>query len=98
MIKRVAKYFLSKFGLELNRKQSAASEKDLELYAIVGSNSNVEEVYLDVRNPEDGRKYFEVGNDSIVTGSFIFENANGKIKIGSRTFIGGGMFLTRAPK
>jgi galactoside O-acetyltransferase len=62
-------------------------------YALVGENSNIENVILDIRNPEFGRNYFEVGNNSLITGSFIFEIANGKIKIGNDTFIGGGTFI-----
>ncbi len=34
-----------------------------------------------------------IGNDSMVTGSFIFEKESGSISIGDRTFIGGGSFI-----
>ena len=35
----------------------------------------------------------EVANNSVVGGNFVFENGNGKIRIGNRTFIGGGEFI-----
>jgi acetyltransferase-like isoleucine patch superfamily enzyme len=93
MIKKAVKYFFSAFGLELSKKQSAANETNKDTFATVGENSNIKNVILDVRNPEEGRRYLEVGKNSLITGSFIFEIANGKIKIGNDTFIGGGTFI-----
>ena len=35
-----------------------------------------------------------IGNDSMVSGEFIFEKESGSIKIGDRCFIGGGRYVT----
>ena len=34
-----------------------------------------------------------IGTDSVVAGNFIFENGYGAVKIGDRTFVGGGDFI-----
>ena len=34
-----------------------------------------------------------IGNNSIISGNYIFEKESGKITIGNNTFIGGGMFI-----
>lgn len=36
----------------------------------------------------------EVGNDSVINGTYVFENDNGFVSVGSRTFIGGGTFIS----
>lgn len=46
-------------------------------------------------NPEN-HVYLVIGSDSIVAGSFIFESSKGSIIIGSHTYIGGGMFISRS--
>lgn len=35
---------------------------------------------LDIRNPEKGRKYISVGNDSSVNGTAVFESEGGALK------------------
>lgn len=36
------------------------------------------------------KKYIQIGKSAVIEGSFVFENEHGFIKIGDRTFIGGG--------
>jgi acetyltransferase-like isoleucine patch superfamily enzyme len=42
----------------------------------------------------NSNEYLKVGDDSIVAGNFIFENALGRVAIGNRTFVGGGDFIS----
>ncbi len=49
---------------------------------------------VEVRHPEKGHLYLQIGNDSIVDGHYIFEKDSGNIKIGNRVHIGGCMFIS----
>lgn len=40
------------------------------------------------------RPHIVIGSHSVISGSFVIENANGNISIGDRTFIGGGRFIS----
>ena len=42
------------------------------------------------------RKYLVIGNNSIVSGNFIFESSAGKIIIGNHSYVGGGTFISRS--
>lgn len=48
---------------------------------------------IDVRDPEMGRTYVEIGSKSMVSGNYIFETKSGFIKIGERSYVGGGTQL-----
>ena len=50
--------------------------------------------YVDIRQPIN-RIYMEVGNGSVLSGNYVFETELGHIKIGERTYIGGGTFISR---
>lgn len=56
----------------------------------VGNNTIVEDINVSIRSEMKSKTFLEIGNDSLISGNFIFENENGFIKIGDRTFIGGG--------
>ena len=43
---------------------------------------------------DNGFKRLFVGENTIINGSFIFENNHGKIEIGDRSFIGGSTFIS----
>lgn len=47
-------------------------------------------------NPIKGRKYLEIGNNSIIGGTFIFESGEGKITIGDHSYIGNSVFISRS--
>ena len=55
--------------------------------------SNLQNLNLQVRNPQKDKVYLQIGENSVVSGNFIFEIESGKITIGNRTFIGGGTFV-----
>jgi len=93
MIKDGAKRIFGLFGLEI-KKARPYNEVSKKKYALVPSSSNIGGVFLDVRSPKEQTKYLEVGDNSLITGKFVFEAENAKIKIGSRTFIGGGLFIS----
>jgi acetyltransferase-like isoleucine patch superfamily enzyme len=59
----------------------------------IGNNTSFDPNQLVLRKPVAGRKFISIGNDSVVEGQYVFEKDTGKIKIGSRTFIGGGQFI-----
>ncbi|MDJ1482401.1 acyltransferase [Cytophagaceae bacterium YF14B1] len=59
----------------------------------IGSNTLLNNFYLDCRDSSIIKKYLSIGNNSMVSGNFIFEKSTGFIHIGDRTFIGGGNFI-----
>lgn len=56
----------------------------------IGDNSIVRGSNVNIRNQTTPKTFFIVGSDSVVNGNFIFENENGFVEIGDRTFVGGG--------
>ena len=92
MIKKAFKEALSAFGFEI-RKNNPSSNLNKRNNSKIGKGSNVDGVNLELRSSEKSRIYFEVGEDSLISGNFVFETASGKISIGNRTFIGGGLFV-----
>ncbi len=71
------------------------TENNLEnnSYISYPQNTNTQNLSLQVRNPQENKIYLTIGENSLISGSFIFEIKTGKITIGSRTFIGGGTFI-----
>jgi acetyltransferase-like isoleucine patch superfamily enzyme len=65
--------------------------KNLE-YILFDESSTISGVSLQVRNPVN-KKYLNIGKNSSIAGSFVFEKSEGLISIGDRTFIGGGLFI-----
>ena len=57
------------------------------------SSSDIKSVNIIARNPTPEKEYMCVGKDSVISGTYVFEIESGKISIGDRTFIGGGMFV-----
>jgi acetyltransferase-like isoleucine patch superfamily enzyme len=72
-----------------NKKRKAPPDN-----VFIGSNTISEGMEVTVRNGIRGKVNIEVGNDSIIAGSYIIEKPTGFIKIGNRTFIGGGRFIS----
>jgi len=93
MIKKIFKKTFSLFGVEFKKTNNSINGLNKRSYSSIGNGSNIDGVNLEVRNPETTRVYFEVGNNSLVTGHFVFETKSGKITIGSNSFIGGGFFI-----
>ncbi len=60
---------------------------------LIGKGSTIKGANIEIRNGSNNNIRFTVGDNSIVNGNYIFEKETGKITIGSRVFIGGGMFI-----
>jgi acetyltransferase-like isoleucine patch superfamily enzyme len=88
-MKRLFRYFFSL--LRYRFKQKNKSIVDLK-YLSAAPNTLIEGLNLFVRNPNKD-KYLYIGDNSVVSGSFVFETTSGEITIGNNTFIGGGMFV-----
>ena len=94
------KRFLSKIftkilyilGFQITKLKSEANP-DCSNYANIGDNTNIQNLHLQVRNPQKNKLYLNVGANSVISGNFIFEIRTGKISIGDRSFRGGGTFI-----
>lgn len=64
------------------------------IFLLVGENSDTNNLIVDVRNPCDKEVKIRVGKDCVINGNFVIEKNSGKIEIGNRTFIGGGLFIS----
>lgn len=85
------KYFLRKLGIEISSiKRQTSIHKN---FTSIGTNVRLENFSIQVRDKEPPRVLLYIGNDCIISGSFIFEKNAETIKIGDRTFIGGGVFI-----
>ncbi|TGV04409.1 acyltransferase [Flavivirga rizhaonensis] len=56
----------------------------------IGNNSDTKNIHVEIRKRIDNKQFLSIGEESVISGSFFFENENGVISIGDRTFIGGG--------
>jgi acetyltransferase-like isoleucine patch superfamily enzyme len=56
----------------------------------IGDNTIYRNLKVNIRKKDFAKTFLTIGNDSVINGDFIFENENGIILIGDRTFIGGG--------
>ena len=56
----------------------------------IGNNSDAKNIHVEIRKRVDNKQFLSIGEESVISGSFFFENENGVICIGDRTFIGGG--------
>lgn len=74
-------------------KNTNSSFIDKLKYISFPFSSDISALNISVRNPLDGKVYLEIGENSLIKGNFIFEIQQGKITIGDRTFIGGGLFI-----
>ena len=72
-----------------NKEQAESQLKFIE----VGKNSNIQNCRLEFRSSIE-KKYFIVGENALLNGTYIFENEYGKISIGNNTYIAGGLFIS----
>lgn len=87
--------FFKKFNFEIVKLPKINNEVcDGKEFVIIGDNTITKNINVDIRKKNINKVYLKIGNDSVVKGSFIFENENGVISIGSDTFIGGGVFIS----
>ncbi len=73
----------------------ASTNNIVQKYSKIGD-SFCQEINLRLDNPMEGRKYLTIGDDCIVSGSFIFESKDGHVNIGNHSFIGGSTFISRS--
>jgi acetyltransferase-like isoleucine patch superfamily enzyme len=86
LIKKILKY------IRVNNKSTIIVNDDSR-FILCPKSSNISSLKISLRNPLEDKKYIEIGENCQISGDFIFEIKQGKINIGSRTFIGGGVFI-----
>lgn len=86
IIKKMLKYIF------VRKKNMVPIDCDSK-FILCPQSSNISNMKISVRNPLDGKKYIEIGENCLINGTFIFEISEGIITIGDRTFIGGGTFI-----
>jgi acetyltransferase-like isoleucine patch superfamily enzyme len=82
---------LGKVGYRLVKTAAPQKEPKPDNVSI-GRDSIIDGLQITCRE-STGKTLLQIGEDSVVNGSFIFELPSGRIKIGDRTFIGGGTFV-----
>lgn len=93
----LTKFHFKRFLKALSARRAAIVQGQKKLLAgrlIIGNKSRTEGLNIHFRIP--GGQYEHemlIGNDSVVSGNFIFERETGKIIVGDRSFIGGGEFI-----
>ena len=78
--------------ININRKPKSIKELPNKFYS-VGTNTVLQNFNVDVRKKTE-KTFLKIGNDCCISGNYVFENENGYIEIGDRTFIGGGLFIS----
>jgi len=63
-------------------------------YVKIAQNVTTSGINLEIRKKVENKMYFEVGENSLVSGNYVVENEKGKISIGKNTFIGRGDFIS----
>jgi len=90
MIFRVLNKLFSFVGLKVIRKNTNFI---LNQEYLINNGALIQSFSLNIIKPVKDKIFLKLGKDSIINGSFIFEKETGKISIGERTFIGGGIFI-----
>lgn len=90
ILKFTKKIYYTIFSRKIKKQNIDSNEQ----YFKIGYNSVIENFNIDVRTKDINKTYLEIGIDSIVNGNYIFETENGKIRIGNRTYVGGGTFIS----
>jgi len=88
--------FRNKVTLKSDKKKvnsGSISEYVSKGMLIIGANTIYQNSKFEIRS-DQVKKYIDVGSESVINGNYIIENENGKIFIGNRTFIGGGLFIS----
>lgn len=92
MLLRITNKILSLLNLKVIVKQTESPIKSHQNIKI-GENTNIENVNVQCKAENSNRIVLTVGDNCMLYGNYVFEIPKGNIKIGSRTFIGGGLFL-----
>lgn len=60
----------------------------------VAPDARLENFELEIRKPVSDHVFFEAGPGCVLSGKFVLETEKSSIRIGSNTFIGGGLFVS----
>jgi acetyltransferase-like isoleucine patch superfamily enzyme len=96
MLNKYIKYLVGRCGYKIskiNPLEKPSPYIDSSSYISSNISTRLENLNIQVRNPEIGKKYIQIGEDCLISGTYIFEIQSGKILIGDRTFIGGSTFI-----
>jgi galactoside O-acetyltransferase len=63
-------------------------------FIVVGPNTDINNININIRNAVKKKMYFKVGNNCVLNGTFVLETKESCIIIGDNTFIGGGLFVS----
>ncbi len=92
MIKRVIRKGKSVYKIIVGQQNTIIKHTPTPAYLKCSNNTRTEGLVLEVRKPVKDT-YLEIGENSCIQGHFVIESEKGNIKIGDRTFIGGGLFI-----
>jgi acetyltransferase-like isoleucine patch superfamily enzyme len=70
--------------------------RTIKRYIIAGDSHFLEGFTLDVNKPNDKKKYLQVGQDTVLACSIIFESSEGEVIIGNGTYIGASKIICRS--
>jgi len=84
---------LKKFGIKLTKIDIDSNNENEFNYISSHRSSDISNLKINVRK-KASKVFLKIGEDSIVSGNFVFENENGFVSIGNETFIGGGHFIS----
>ncbi len=88
------KYFLNKIKKKIIPQQSHVSIDNRKYYVM--GNSVDRGINLRMDKPKECKIYLTIGDESIVSGNFIFESEEGHISIGNHSYVGGGTYISRS--
>jgi acetyltransferase-like isoleucine patch superfamily enzyme len=89
MFKYLLKFLFRNKGVKPNTLDNLINSNKVS----IGKKSIVQKLKVNIRKGKENKTFLSIGNDSVINGDFIFENDNGIISVGDRTFIGGGKFI-----
>jgi len=79
------------FNLDYYKQQSFNNTTNLYEYFTVKEYTRFDpNKSLNIRDKSIARNFIHIGNNSVVEANFVFENKNGFVKVGDRSFLGGG--------
>lgn len=93
-LKRIIQYLRNRCFHNKNSKGNTQTDI-VKQHAVIGD-SLCKDITLRLENPQDCRIYLKIGDDNIISGSFVFESPEGIIEIGNHSFIGGSTFISHS--
>lgn len=78
---------------KLLAKPKNESFKQFKKNILLGNNIFLDSPHIVIRKHVDNKIFLKIGNDSVISGKYVFENENGEISIGNNSFIGSSLFV-----